>query len=73
MMGDDHLQRVNAYLLAMTTADKMRRQGVITDEDCQQIEPLILAKYGLFSRSIYRWIDWIINCFRGNMTPEKKR
>ena len=47
-MGDDHLRRVNAYLLAMTTADKLRQEGVISDEDYQRIEPLILAKYGLF-------------------------
>ena len=72
-MGDDHLKRVNAYLLAMTTADKLRRDGIISNEDYQRIEPMILAKYGLFSRSIYRRIDWIINRFRGNITPTKKR
>ena len=72
-MGDDHLKRVNAYLLAMTTADKLRRDGIISNEDYPRIEPMILAKYGLFSRSIYRRIDWIINRFRGNITPTKKR
>ena len=57
-MGDDHLRRVNAYLLAMTTADHLLLEGIITNEDYQRIEPLILAKYGLFSRSIYRRNDW---------------
>lgn len=72
-MGDDHLKRVNAYLLAMTTADHLRREGIISDEDYQRIEPLILVKYGLFSRSIYRRNDWIISRPRGNITPTKKR
>jgi len=72
-MGEDHLKRVNAYLLAMTTADHLRRAGVISNEDYQRIEPLILAKYGLFSRSIYRRNDWLINRTRGNITPTKKR
>ena len=72
-MGDDHLKRVSAYLLAMTTADNLRRDGIITDEDYQRIEPLILVKYGLNSRSIYRRIDWIISRPRGNITPTKKR
>ena len=72
-MGDDHLKRVSAYLLAMTTADKLRRDGIISNEDYQRIEPLILAKYGLNSRSIYRRNDWIISRPRGNITPTKKR
>ena len=72
-MGNDHLRRVNAYLLAMTTADHLRREGIISNEDYQRIEPLILAKYGLFSRSIYRRIDWIISRPRGNITPTKRR
>ena len=72
-MGDDHLKRVKAYLLAMTTADHLRREGIISDEDYQRIEPLILAKYGLNSRSIYRRNDWIISRPRGNITPTKKR
>ena len=72
-MGDDHLKRVSAYLLAMTAADKLRREGIISNEDYQRIEPLILAKYGLFSRSIYRRNDWLINRPRGNITPTKKR
>ena len=72
-MGDDHLMRVNAYLLAMTAADKMRREGVISNEDYQRIESLILDKYGLSSRSIYRRIDWISSRTRGNITPTKKR
>ena len=72
-MGEDHLKHVNAYLLAMTTADHMRREGIISDEDYQRIEPLILVKYGLNSRSIYRRIDWIISRPRGNITPTKKR
>ena len=72
-MGVDHIKRVNAYLLAMTTADKMRREGVISNEDYQRIEPLILAKHGLHSRSIYRRNDWIISRTRGNITPTKKR
>ena len=73
IMGVDHIKRVNAYLLAMTTADKMRREGVISNEDYQRIEPLILAKYGLFSRSIYRRNDWIISRPRVNITPTKRR
>ena len=72
-MGNDYLRRVSAYLLAITTADKLRREGVISNEDYQRIEPLILAKYGLFSRSIYRRIDWINNRPRGNITPTKRR
>lgn len=72
-MGNDYLKRVNAYLLAMTNADYLRRKMVISDEDYQRIEPLILAKYGLNSRSIYRRIDWIICRPRGNITPTKKR
>lgn len=72
-MGDDHLKRVSAYLLAMTTADHLRREGIISDEDYRRIEPLILAKHGLNSRSIYRRNDWIISRFRGNITPAKKR
>ena len=72
-MGVDHLKRVNAYLLAMTTADHLRREGIISDEDYQRIEPLMLAKYGLHSRSIYRRIDWIKSRPRGNMTPTKRR
>ena len=72
-MGEDHLKRVNAYLLAMTTADHMRREGIISDEDYQRIEPLILANYGLFSRSIFRRNDWIISRPRGNITPTKRR
>ena len=72
-MSDDHLKRVSAYLLAMTTADHLHREGVISDEDYQRIEPLILAKYGLFSRSIYRRNDWIISRPRGNITPTKMR
>ena len=72
-MGDDHLKRVSAYLLAMTTADHLHRDGIITNEDYQRIEPLILAKYGLFSRSIYRRIDWINSRHRGNITPTKRR
>ena len=72
-MSDDHLKRVSAYLLAMTAADKLRREGIISNEDYQRIEPLILAKYGLFSRSIYRRNDWLINRTRGNIAPTKKR
>lgn len=72
-MGGEHLKRVNAYLLAMTTADHLRREGIISDEDYRQIEPLILAKYGLFSRSIFRRNDWIISRPRGNITPTKRR
>ena len=72
-MGEDHLKRVCAYLLAMTTADHLRREGIISDEDYQRIEPLILVKYGLNSRSIYRRNDWIISRPRGNITPTKKR
>ena len=72
-MGDDHLKRVSAYLLTMTTADHLRREGIISDEDYQRIEPLILAKHGLNSRSIYRRNDWIISRPRGNITPTKKR
>ena len=72
-MDDDHLKRVNAYLLAMTIADHLRREGIISDEDYRQIEPLILAKYGLFSRSIFRRNDWIISRPRGNITPTKRR
>ena len=72
-MDDDHLKRVKAYLLAMATADHLLREGIISDEDYQRIEPLILVKYGLNSRSIYRRIDWIISRPRGNITPTKKR
>ena len=72
-MGDDHLKRVNAYLLAMTTADHLRREGIISNDDYQRIEPLILAKYGLNSSSIYRRIDWIKSRPRGNITPTKRR
>lgn len=72
-MSDDHQKRVSAYLLAMTTADHLHREGIISDEDYQRIEPLILAKYGLFSRSIYRRNDWIISRPRGNITPTKMR
>ena len=52
-MGVDHIKRVNAYLLAMTTADHLHQEGIISNDDYQRIEPLILAKYGLHSRSIY--------------------
>ena len=52
-MGDDYLKRVNAYLLALTTADHLRREGIISNDDYQRIEPLMLVKYGLHSRSIY--------------------
>ena len=72
-MDDDHLKRVNAYLLAMTTADRLRQEGIIPNDDYQRIEPLILAKYGLNSRSIYRRIDWIKSRPRGNITPTKRR
>ena len=72
-MDDDHLKRVCAYLLAMTIADHLLREGIITNEDYQRIEPLILAKHGLNSRSIYRRNDWIISRPRGNITPTKKR
>lgn len=53
-MDSEYLKRVNAYLRAMAAADKLRCEGVISDEDYCRIEPLILAKYGLFIRSIYR-------------------
>lgn len=53
-MGNDYLQRVKAYLQAMAAAESLRREGVISDEDMARIEPLFLAKYGLFIRSIYR-------------------
>ena len=72
-MSDDHLKRVSAYLLTMTTTDHLRQEGIISDEDYQRIEPLILVKYGLNSRSIYRRNDWIISRPRGNITPTKKR
>ena len=72
-MGDNHLKRVSAYLLAMTAADHLLREGIISDEDYQRIEHLILDKYGLFSRSIFRRNDWIISRPRGNITPTKKR
>ena len=72
-MGDNHLKRVSAYLLAMTAADHLLREGIISDEDYQRIEPLILVKYGLNSRSIYRRIDWINSRSRGNIAPTKRR
>ncbi len=72
-MDDDHLKRVCAYLLTMTTADHLLREGIISNEDHQRIEPLILVKHGLNSRSIYRRNDWIISRPRGNITPTKKR
>ena len=72
-MGDNHLKRVSAYLLAMTAADHLLREVIISDEDYQRIEHLILDKYGLFSRSIFRRNDWIISRPRGNITPTKKR
>lgn len=72
-MRNEYLQRVNAYLQAVEAADNLRREGVISDEDFARIEPLFLAKYGLFIRSYYRRNDWILSRFRGNMTPTKGR
>jgi len=54
VMENDYLRRVNAYLQAVAAAENLRRDGVISDEDFARIEPLFLAKYGLFIRSIYR-------------------
>lgn len=53
-MENDYLRRVNAYLQAVAAAENLRCDGVISDEDFARIEPLFLAKYGLFIRSIYR-------------------
>ena len=53
-MENIYLQRVKAYLQAVAAAENLRRDGVISDEDFAWIEPLFLAKYGLFIRSIYR-------------------
>lgn len=53
-MNNDHLNRVAAYRLAMAVADKLLHEGVITTRDYERIDALILAKYGLFIRSIYR-------------------
>lgn len=53
-MEHEFYLRVDAYRRAMCAADRLLKLGVITQDDYEQIDALISAKYGLFPRSIYR-------------------
>ena len=53
-MDTEYIKRVNAYLRAVTTAEKWLHEGGITSDDYERVKALILAKYGLSFRSIYR-------------------
>ena len=64
-------QKVQAYQSAMTQAQIMLENGIISKNDIVSIEHKLAEKYGLKIGSIYREIDLINVAFRANMNGEK--
>ena len=60
-------QKVQAYQSAMTQAQIMLENGIISKNDIVSIEHKLAEKYGLKIGSIYREIDLITVAFRANM------
>ncbi len=60
-------QKVQAYQSAMTQAQIMLENGIISKNDIVSIEHKLAEKYGLKIGSIYREIDLINVAFRANM------
>ena len=60
-------QKIQAYQSAMTQAQVMLKNGIISNNDIVSIEHKIAEKYGLEIGSIYREIDLINVAFRANM------
>ena len=60
-------QKVQAYQSAMTQAQIMLENGIISKNDIVSIEHKLAEKYGLKIGSIYREIDLINVALRANM------
>jgi len=65
--GMTDFQKVQAYQSAMTQAQIMLENGIISKNDIVSIEHKLAEKYGLKIGSIYREIDLINVAFRANM------
>lgn len=50
---DEYIQKVNAYRLATSIADTMRRRGIISDKDYEIICTVYAEKYGISLFSIF--------------------
>jgi hypothetical protein len=65
--GMTDFQKIQAYQSAMTQAQVMLKNGIISNNDIVSIEHKLAEKYGLEIGSIYREIDLINVAFRANM------
>lgn len=50
---DNYSKRIIAYRLAMSMAETMRKRGIISDSDYEQISRIMAEKYGISSSSIF--------------------
>lgn len=49
----DYIQKINAYRLAISIADTMRKKGIISDKDYEKIRTVYAEKYGISLSSIF--------------------
>ena len=52
----EFFERLTAYKTAMSIADAMLRQGIISEDDYAEIDTIMTKKYGLSLDSIFRTI-----------------
>lgn len=71
-MADDYRSRLECYLASMLQAKRMLSMGILTPEDYATIDTMMVENYGISSCSLYRGIDLIYDCFRGNMSHYKE-
>lgn len=64
---DEYRQRLISYRTAMSLAEGMLSEGIITEKDYDKIDRIIANKYGLSLGSICCRKPLIDQGFRGNM------
>ena len=71
-MSNEYFESRMGYKAAMAQAKEMLSNGLITAKEYSVIETKMCGIFGINSDSLFREIDWINTCFRGNMSPTKE-
>ena len=66
-MSDSYIH----YKIIMSVIRRMRREGIVTDNDYVSLEKLCAEKYGLDENDIFRDTDLLCSGYYGNITDDK--
>ena len=63
---------LDGYISAMAQAKMMLSNGLINQEEFEDLDTMMAKKYGISLCSIFREIEWINSDFRVNMSSKRR-